>query len=139
MTHYFQNTRIRRKPLIVVGKDTRLSCYMIEQAFSAGVCAQGGEVILTGPLPTPGVAFVTKSMRADAGVMISASHNPYWDNGIKIFDARGFKLPDAVELELEEMVSPPRVPAHQTQRRIGKCQALKGSFWALSRLLQVCL
>ena len=73
VTHYFHETKINDKqPLIIVGKDTRLSCYMLEQAFSAGVCAQGGQVILTGPLPTPGVSFATSSMRATAGVMISA-------------------------------------------------------------------
>ena len=104
VAHYFQGHTNRKKPLIIVGKDTRLSCYMFEQAFAAGVCSQGGEVILTGPLPTPGVAFVTESMRADAGVMISASHNHYSDNGIKIFDNKGRKLPDKVELKLEELV-----------------------------------
>ena len=105
VTHYFQSKLPRnKKPVIIVGKDTRLSCYMLEQAFSSGVCSQGGRVILTGPLPTPGVAFVTVSMRAEAGVMISASHNSFSDNGIKIFDGNGYKLPDSVELELEEMV-----------------------------------
>lgn len=105
VTHYFQTKLPRnKKPVIIVGKDTRLSCYMLEQAFSSGVCSQGGRVILTGPLPTPGVAFVTVSMRAEAGVMISASHNSFSDNGIKIFDGNGYKLPDSVELELEEMV-----------------------------------
>jgi phosphoglucosamine mutase len=72
-----------RRAKIVIGKDTRLSGYMIEQALASGVCSMGADVILIGPLPTPGVAFVTQSMRADAGVMISASHNPYYDNGIK--------------------------------------------------------
>lgn len=105
VTHYFQTTSKRqRRPLIVVGKDTRLSCYMLEQAFAAGVCSQGGRVVLTGPLPTPGIAFATHSMRANAGVMISASHNNFADNGIKIFDSNGLKLPDTVELELEKMV-----------------------------------
>jgi phosphoglucosamine mutase len=103
VTSYFQKN-FSRKPLIIIGKDTRLSCYMLEQAFSAGVCSQGGRAILTGPLPTPGVAFVTQSMRADAGVMISASHNSFEDNGIKIFDRTGHKLPDEIELELEKMV-----------------------------------
>lgn len=104
VTAFFQKITRSKKPLIIIGKDTRLSCYMLEQAFSAGVCSQGGRAILTGPLPTPGVAFVTQSMRADAGVMISASHNPYFDNGIKIFDRTGHKLPDSVELELEKML-----------------------------------
>lgn len=106
VTSYFQKN-FSKKPLIIIGKDTRLSCYMLEQAFSAGVCSQGGKAILTGPLPTPGVAFVTQSMRADAGVMISASHNSFEDNGIKIFDRTGHKLPDEIELELEKMVLDP--------------------------------
>src|SRR5438093_2325782 len=86
---------------IVIGKDTRLSGYMLEQALSSGICAMGANVMLVGPLPTPGIAFITSSMRADAGVVISASHNPYQDNGIKIFASDGFKLPDAVEAHLE--------------------------------------
>lgn len=104
VTAHFQKLNKSKNPMIIIGKDTRLSCYMLEQAFSSGVCSQGGRAILTGPLPTPGVAFVTQSMRADAGVMISASHNAFHDNGIKIFDRTGHKLPDAVELELENMV-----------------------------------
>jgi phosphoglucosamine mutase len=104
VTAHFQKFSKNKNPIIIIGKDTRLSCYMLEQAFSAGVCSQGGKAILTGPLPTPGVAFVTQSMRADAGIMISASHNTYFDNGIKIFDRTGHKLPDEVELELERMV-----------------------------------
>jgi len=113
VTYYFKKTSGKNKqPLIVLGKDTRLSCYMLELAFSSGVCSQGGRVVLTGPLPTPGVAFVTGSMRADAGVMISASHNQYEDNGIKIFDGEGYKLPDSVELELEQMIlNPELIPA----------------------------
>jgi phosphoglucosamine mutase len=94
-----------RRARIVVGKDTRLSGYMIEQALASGICSMGADCILIGPLPTPGVAFVTQSMRADAGIMISASHNPYHDNGIKIFSADGFKLPDRVELEIERLVT----------------------------------
>lgn len=93
-----------RRAKIVVGKDTRLSGYMIEQALASGVCSMGADVILIGPLPTPGVAFVTQSMRADAGIMISASHNPYADNGIKIFSADGYKLPDDIEAEIERLV-----------------------------------
>jgi phosphoglucosamine mutase len=89
VTYHFQSINPNNtKPIIIVGKDTRLSCYMLEMAFASGVCSQGGEVILTGPLPTPGVAFVTHSMRADAGVMISASHNHFQDKGIKIFDGK---------------------------------------------------
>jgi len=89
---------------IVIGKDTRLSGYMLEQAIASGICSMGVDVLLCGPLPTPGIAFVTQSMRADAGVVISASHNPYQDNGIKFFDRTGFKLPDEAELEIERLV-----------------------------------
>jgi phosphoglucosamine mutase len=86
---------------IVIGKDTRLSGYMLESAMQAGIVSAGADVLLVGPLPTPGIAFITWSMRADAGVVISASHNPYQDNGIKIFAADGFKLPDEVEADIE--------------------------------------
>ncbi len=89
---------------IVIGKDTRLSGYMLETAIAAGICSMGVDVLLCGPLPTPGIAFITQSMRADAGVVISASHNPYQDNGIKFFDRTGFKLPDDEELEIERLV-----------------------------------
>jgi phosphoglucosamine mutase len=88
----------------VIGKDTRISGYMIEQAISSGLCSMGADVIMIGPLPTPGVAFVTQSMRADAGIMISASHNPYYDNGIKIFSSDGYKLPDEIENEIERLI-----------------------------------
>jgi phosphoglucosamine mutase len=123
VTSYFQKN-ITRKPLIIIGKDTRLSCYMLEQAFSAGVCSQGGKAILTGPLPTPGVAFVTQSMRADAGVMISASHNSFEDNGIKIFDRTGHKLPDHTELELEKMVLNPVVIPVMIGDQLGNAKRL---------------
>lgn len=93
-----------RRARIVVGKDTRLSGYMIEMALASGICSMGADVILLGPLPTPGVAFITQSMRADAGIMISASHNPYQDNGIKLFSADGYKLPDEMEAEIERLV-----------------------------------
>jgi len=93
-----------RRHRIVIGKDTRLSGYMIENALAAGICSMGVDVLLVGPLPTPGIAFVTSSMRADAGVVISASHNPYQDNGIKFFSADGFKLPDEMELRIEELI-----------------------------------
>lgn len=90
---------------IVIGKDTRVSGYMLENALSAGICSMGVDVLLVGPMPTPGIAFITTSMRADAGVVISASHNPFQDNGIKIFSYDGFKLPDAREQEIEELIS----------------------------------
>lgn len=88
-------------PRVVVGKDTRVSGYMLETSLSSGVCSMGGRVLLVGPLPTPAVAQLVKTMRADIGVMISASHNPFPDNGIKLFGPDGFKLPDATETEIE--------------------------------------
>lgn len=89
---------------IVVGKDTRLSGYMLETALASGICSMGADVMLVGPLPTPGIAFIARSMRADAGVVISASHNSFDDNGIKFFDKDGFKLPDELELKIEDIV-----------------------------------
>jgi len=93
-----------RRHRILIGKDTRLSGYMFESALTAGICSMGVDILLVGPLPTPGIAFMTASMRADAGVVISASHNPYQDNGVKIFDRNGFKLPDELENRIEELV-----------------------------------
>lgn len=98
-----------KRPRIVIGKDTRLSGYMFEQAMSAGIISMGADVLLVGPLPTPAISFLTVSMRADAGVVISASHNPFVDNGIKFFDRFGFKLPDKKELEIEELVLSDRI------------------------------
>jgi len=98
---------IRRKvhrPRILIGKDTRVSGYMIETALASGICSMGVDVQLVGPLPTPGVAFLTRSMRADAGVVISASHNSFEDNGIKFFSQDGFKLPDPLETRMEELI-----------------------------------
>jgi phosphoglucosamine mutase len=93
-----------RRHRIVIGKDTRLSGYMIENAIAAGICSMGVDVLLVGPLPTPGIAFLTKNMRADAGVVISASHNPFQDNGIKFFAGSGFKLPDSTEQKIEDLI-----------------------------------
>jgi phosphoglucosamine mutase len=92
-------------PRVIIGKDTRLSGYMLEQAIASGVCAMGGRVMLCGPMPTPAIAHLTVSMRADAGIVISASHNPYQDNGIKVFGADGFKLPDEAESEIESFIT----------------------------------
>ncbi|HEY3804687.1 MAG TPA: phosphoglucosamine mutase [Kofleriaceae bacterium] len=93
-----------RHTRIAIGKDTRLSGYMFESALAAGIVSMGADVWLTGPLPTPGIAFITSSMRCDAGVVISASHNPFEDNGIKVFARDGYKLPDEVELEIEKLM-----------------------------------
>ncbi|MBO8143737.1 MAG: phosphoglucosamine mutase [Thermodesulfobacterium sp.] len=89
---------------VLIGKDTRLSGYVFESALVAGLCSMGVSALLVGPLPTPAIAFLTKDMRADAGVMISASHNPYYDNGIKIFDRSGYKLPDELEEKIENLI-----------------------------------
>jgi len=90
--------------MILIGKDTRLSGYMLESALTSGICSMGMDVVLVGPIPTPGIAFVTRSLRVDAGIVISASHNPFDDNGIKFFSSDGFKLPDRIEKEIEEAV-----------------------------------
>ena len=89
------------KPAVLIGKDTRVSGYMLESALEAGFAAAGCDVYMVGPMPTPGVAYLTKALRLSAGVMISASHNPYEDNGIKFFSANGMKLDDQVELAIE--------------------------------------
>ncbi|HSN04736.1 MAG TPA: phosphoglucosamine mutase [Nitrospira sp.] len=89
---------------IVIGKDTRISGYMLESALTAGICSMGVDVLLVGPMPTPAIAFLTRSLRADAGVVISASHNAYQDNGIKFFSKDGFKLPDEMEARIEELI-----------------------------------
>jgi phosphoglucosamine mutase len=91
--------------MVLIGKDTRLSGYMIESALTAGICSMGMNVTLTGPIPTPGVAFLTRALRLDAGIVISASHNPFEDNGIKFFSHEGFKLPDNLEKRIEDLVT----------------------------------
>ena len=106
--HVFKNleqqARGRGKHKIVIGKDTRLSGYMLENALSSGILSMGVDVLFIGPLPTPGVAYVTRSLRADAGIVITASHNPYDDNGIKFFRADGYKLDDNIEGQIEGLV-----------------------------------
>jgi phosphoglucosamine mutase len=106
--HVFKNLEVqsrgRGKHKIVIGKDTRLSGYMLENAISSGILSMGVDVLFIGPLPTPGVAYVTRSLRADAGIVITASHNPYADNGIKFFRADGYKLDDTVEDKIENLV-----------------------------------
>src|SRR5690349_14051368 len=106
---YQARQRVKHQPRIVIGKDTRLSGYLFEYALCSGICAMGGKVMLTGPLPTPAIAMLTQSVRADAGIVISASHNPYEDNGLKVFGPDGFKLPDESEIELERMMDDPQL------------------------------
>jgi phosphoglucosamine mutase len=95
------------KPTVVIGKDTRVSGYMLESALQAGLVAAGANVKLLGPLPTPGIALLTRTQKADAGIVISASHNPYFDNGIKFFNGQGSKLSDELELQIEAMIDSP--------------------------------
>ena len=110
---------------VVIGKDTRLSGYMIEQALTAGLLAAGMDVFLLGPVPTPAVAMLTRSMRADLGVMISASHNPYFDNGIKIFGPDGYKLSDEQELKIERMVDSPDAIPVASSDEIGRATRIE--------------
>ena len=122
---YQAGKRVAHTPKIVVGKDTRLSGYLFETAVASGICALGGEVMLSGPLPTPAIAHLTTSMRADAGVVISASHNPYQDNGIKIFGSDGFKLPDEVEKEIEALIFGSELDRRRpTGTRVGRAERL---------------
>ncbi len=109
---------------VVIGKDTRLSGYMIEQALTAGFLSVGVDVLLLGPVPTPAVGFLTRSMRADVGVMVSASHNSFEDNGIKLFGPDGFKLSDAVEAEIEKLVTAPSTIRLADARAIGRARRL---------------
>ncbi len=127
---YFRNGSKRHR--VVIGKDTRLSGYVFESALTSGFCAAGMDVFLVGPLPTPAISFLTRNMRADLGVVISASHNPYMDNGIKFFDKNGFKLADTVEDEIAAMVAAPGFnwdyPAHDQVGRARKIQDSPGRY-----------
>ena len=127
---YFRNGNRRHR--VVIGKDTRLSGYVFESALTSGFCAAGMDVFLVGPLPTPAIIFLTRIMRADLGVVISASHNPYMDNGIKFFDKDGFKLADEVEDEIAAMIADPGVswsyPAHDQVGRAKKIQDSPGRY-----------
>jgi len=124
--HLFK--RSGHQPRIIVGKDTRVSGYMLEHALVSGICSMGVDAYLVGPMPTPGVAFLTNSMRADAGIVISASHNPFQDNGIKIFSSDGYKLPDEKEFEIEEMVLSNKMGnLHPSPRELGKAYNIEGA------------
>src|ERR1700685_1103008 len=113
-------------PRIVLGKDPRLSGYMLEQAIASGICATGGRVMLCGPMPTPAIAHLTVSMRADAGIVISASHNPYQDNGIKGFGYDGLKRPDEAESEIERFIADDRLLGKRsTGPGIGRAQRIE--------------
>ena len=125
--------RTQERPTVLIGKDTRISGYMLEAAMEAGFNAAGVDVILLGPLPTPGVAYLTRAQRASLGVVISASHNPYQDNGIKFFSAQGTKLPDAWEEEVEALID--TEPAWVDSRNLGKTRRLND---AAGRYIEFC-
>jgi phosphoglucosamine mutase len=117
-----------RPAKILVGKDTRLSGYLIETALASGICSMGGKVLLSGPIPTPAVAYLTTSMRADAGIVISASHNAFEDNGIKIFGADGFKLADEKEAEIERLLDDPNLAkSRSTGQFIGQAERVEAA------------
>lgn len=126
LAHVFKNGH--QRPRILIGKDTRLSGYMIETAMASGICSMGADVLLIGPMPTPGIAFLTSAMRADAGVVISASHNPFQDNGIKIFDREGYKLPDELEKKIEHLILSGEIDHYRpTAEAIGKASRVEES------------
>jgi len=122
--YFFRNQGRHRR--IVIGKDTRLSGYLFETALAAGVLSMGAEAWLVGPLPTPAIAFLTRDLRAEAGVVISASHNPYQDNGIKIFGADGYKLSDELEARLEDLVDSSELEDHRAlAAEIGRARRIE--------------
>jgi len=121
------------KPTVLIGKDTRISGYMLESSLEAGFASAGVDVLLTGPLPTPGVAYMTRALRLSLGLVISASHNPYGDNGIKFFSARGEKLPDAWEQQVEAALEQP--PSWVDSSRLGKARRLDD---ARGRYIEFC-
>ncbi len=112
VAHVFASGGLERRR-VIIGKDTRLSGYLFEDALAAGICSMGVDVLQVGPMPTPGMAFLTADMRCDAGVMISASHNGYQDNGIKFFSRDGFKLPDEIELRVERLIQSGELASHR--------------------------
>lgn len=113
------------KPKVLIGKDTRVSGYLIEGIISSGLCSVGVDVLFVGPLPTPGIAYLTRGMRADAGIMISASHNPFFDNGIKLFDQNGFKIPDSEELFIEKLMESDELDKHLvTSKNLGRAKRI---------------
>jgi len=121
--------RVGHQNRVVIGKDTRLSCYMIENAMVAGLTAAGMDVFLLGPIPTPAVAMLCRSLRADIGVMISASHNPYFDNGIKLFGPDGYKLSDEIELGIERKIESDMSQEVATGHDIGRAQRVEGDIY----------
>lgn len=123
----FRNGSHRHR--VVIGKDTRLSGYMLENAMVAGFTAAGLDVFLLGPIPTPAVAMLTRSLRADVGVMISASHNPFEDNGIKLFGPDGYKLSDELELQIEDLLEKDMTPQLAKSADIGRAKRVEGDIY----------
>jgi phosphoglucosamine mutase len=123
----------KKRGKVLIGKDTRISGYMFESALEAGLASAGIDTYLLGPIPTPGIAYLTRTLQADAGIVISASHNPYYDNGIKFFSSKGLKLSDKVELIIEEQLSKPMVTVESS--RIGKAIRLND---AAGRYIEFC-
>jgi len=121
------------QPKALIGKDTRISGYMFESALESGLAAAGMDVLLLGPMPTPGIAYLTRTLHADAGIVISASHNPYMDNGVKFFNADGTKLPDAVEMEIERLIDQPVKTVSAAQ--LGKAERVDD---AAGRYIEFC-
>jgi len=121
------------EPTVLIGKDTRISGYILEAALEAGFASAGVDVVLAGPMPTPAIAYLTRTLRLSAGVVISASHNPFEDNGIKFFDGQGEKLPDAIELEIEKAIDQPQVCADP--QLLGKARRLED---AAGRYIEFC-
>ncbi len=117
-------TEGKNHPKFIIGKDTRLSGYMLEYAITSGLASAGADALLVGPMPTPAIAHLVRSFGADAGIMISASHNPAKDNGIKLFDSRGYKLPDSVEEKIERIVLGKNVGSHTSPEKIGKAHRI---------------
>ncbi len=138
IAHVFRRRQGRHR--ILIGKDTRLSGYMLETALETGIASMGVDVLLLGPIPTPGVAFMTRSMRANAGVMISASHNPYEDNGLKFFGADGHKLDDETELEVERLLQPgPLDELRASPDAIGKAYRIEDAIGRYTVYLKSCI
>lgn len=126
-----------QNPKILIGKDTRNSCYMLEHALSSGLFSSGVNAYFVGPLPTPGIAYLTKGIRANAGIVISASHNPFFDNGIKIFSSDGFKIPDSVELTIESLINTPTIEKDLSQNHdIGRAYRIDDAIGQYSVFLK---
>jgi phosphoglucosamine mutase len=135
VAHVFQRRGGERRHRIIIGKDTRLSGYMFEDALASGIASMGVDVIMVGPMPTPAMAFLTTDMRCDAGVMISASHNPYFDNGIKFFGRDGFKLPDEIEDRIEDLIVSGKLvePKPMPWDRLAGSTTRRDATWCSSR------